>query len=961
MDLHIYALLKAMLYGFRFVGEFEPGKHYKKNSVVTTGMTTYISKRHTSSPDLESENDWHIFLDFRHIQENFDELIDELRRLVKESQELLDELSSYEHVGTWKENEKYNRNKEVLYKGSTYRSLIDYNDKTPNNDGTNWQLIASRGDKGGESVLSVNKVLPDDKGDVHLTLADLGIENYLDLPLATEDQAKHGTGNESLMTPLRTRQAIEYYIKNFGTNVTDLPHIPEGTTSNADELGKLLAISPRRKHSTVKDYPEGDGTVLTASTGEDKYKFQMLVDSDLNLHVRTVSPQREGGTPKWTAWRNYGESTAPMIATDFDEGREDVVASAKLTKELHEMFKEIDRSSIKSVSGVKPDASGNVPLTKKEVGLENTPNYGIATLDDVIKKVNNKLMTPWSTYTSINRLTGSGKNVAESTTHTDSRFILSTRIREKGSEEYFIQTMYDDEDRMFQFAIPYKDTTKGLLVRHRKQSETKYSDWEEIVGSGGGGGVFEDDEKNSGSVPRVFTKGITLTSTSTTGNKWRDGTPFVATFKHEGENEMLQILFPQGKYTESEQKKFYHRPSMIFRKDGQGMLFTRLASTDDLNELSDKELDSSAEKVASSRRVSVLENKLAKGTVMNIEQDNVETLNNFGTAFGRETKATKFGALATGKETEATGQSSLATGENSIASGWVSVAMGRSAKATSNSSIAIGKGAKSTHSNSVALGDNAKTDGMSEVALTNKVRIGNSKLSSGDLAVGVGVHCSTPNSTGVGKNGKTNSSVLFFVGDGNNAGSPRQAFEVKSNGNAHVRNNITSGGADYAEMFEWADGNVDEEDRVGLFVSYDSGEKIRLANAGDEIVGIISGSPSVIGDEPNEWQGRHVKDPFGRVVMQEVDGELVEMENPYYSPDDEYKPRMDRKEWDAVGMVGKLFVRDDGSCEVDGYATVGKDGIATKAPGRGLDCFRVVSRVSKNVNGKEGIVKVVMR
>ena len=61
----------------------------------------------------------------------------------------------------------------------------------------------------------------------------------------------------------------------------------------------------------------------------------------------------------------------------------------------------------------------------------------------------------------------------------------------------------------------------------------------------------------------------------------------------------------------------------------------------------------------------------------------------------------------------------------------------------------------------------------------------------------------------------------------------------------------------------------------------------------------------------------------------------------------EYINRANRPEWDTVGMLGKLYVRDNGTCEVNGYATVGENGIATASTEK--TNMRVLSRVNENV------------
>ena len=57
---------------------------------------------------------------------------------------------------------------------------------------------------------------------------------------------------------------------------------------------------------------------------------------------------------------------------------------------------------------------------------------------------------------------------------------------------------------------------------------------------------------------------------------------------------------------------------------------------------------------------------------------------------------------------------------------------------------------------------------------------------------------------------------------------------------------MTPTGADYAEYFEFEDGNPTKEDRIGYLVEL-SGAKIKLAN-GTDILGAVSSTMGVIGD-----------------------------------------------------------------------------------------------------------------
>lgn len=112
--------------------------------------------------------------------------------------------------------------------------------------------------------------------------------------------------------------------------------------------------------------------------------------------------------------------------------------------------------------------------------------------------------------------------------------------------------------------------------------------------------------------------------------------------------------------------------------------------------------------------------------------------------------------------------------------------------------------------------------------------------------------------------------------------------------------------ADYAEMFEWADGNPDNEDRVGYSVVL-VGEKIRIAGESDQPIGVISGNPAVLADSgETRWVEKYLRDEFNRPV---VDDKGVRVLNPIYDPEHAYIPRQQRQEWSPVGLVGKLRLR----------------------------------------------------
>lgn len=104
----------------------------------------------------------------------------------------------------------------------------------------------------------------------------------------------------------------------------------------------------------------------------------------------------------------------------------------------------------------------------------------------------------------------------------------------------------------------------------------------------------------------------------------------------------------------------------------------------------------------------------------------------------------------------------------------------------------------------------------------------------------------------------------------------------------------------------------------------------------------------------------YLRDVYGRYIIEEVELERTlpngETEtytqkqlkvNPDYNPEEKYIPRSQRSEWDAVGLLGKLYVHDDGTAIVNGYVKVDENGIATYSSEK--TNIRVLSRINKNV------------
>ena len=96
-------------------------------------------------------------------------------------------------------------------------------------------------------------------------------------------------------------------------------------------------------------------------------------------------------------------------------------------------------------------------------------------------------------------------------------------------------------------------------------------------------------------------------------------------------------------------------------------------------------------------------------------------------------------------------------------------------------------------------------------------------------------------------------------------------FYLRGDGNAYADGSWNGGGADYAEYFEWTDGNSSNQDRTGYTVVLDN-EKIRLATSDDEtanIIGAVSVNPSVVGDSDiDQWKHKYQRDDFGGFVWE---------------------------------------------------------------------------------------------
>jgi len=166
-------------------------------------------------------------------------------------------------------------------------------------------------------------------------------------------------------------------------------------------------------------------------------------------------------------------------------------------------------------------------------------------------------------------------------------------------------------------------------------------------------------------------------------------------------------------------------------------------------------------------------------------------------------------------------------------------------------------------------------------------------------------------------NRAANIAYTFFTGYSSAASAaPDLEVTLRGNGTVLADGAYSSPAADYAEYFEWADGNVNNENRVGYPVVLSQDAKIEIATENSEsIIGIVSARPTVVGDNAwSRWKYKYLTNDFGEYIMEEYvteDGVVQERRklNPEYDPSREYIPRENRPEWSAIGMMGKLSLR----------------------------------------------------
>ncbi len=252
---------------------------------------------------------------------------------------------------------------------------------------------------------------------------------------------------------------------------------------------------------------------------------------------------------------------------------------------------------------------------------------------------------------------------------------------------------------------------------------------------------------------------------------------------------------------------------------------------------------------------------------------------------------------------------------------------------------------------------------------------------------------------GNGASTATAKQVVFAAGGGNTVRIDMNA------GKLYADDSVTGSPADYSEYFEWEDGNLNNETRFGYSVSLMDNGKIKISN--ENIIGIVSSNPFVIGDAAElSWNKKHKTDDWGikltetfdnvtifrgeqkislwidkngkqysnpprnqkekfdffvqdfyELTQEEKDRKQTDMIYLYseeYNQSTEYIPRSERKEFSAIGLLGKIRVRT--AQQIDSkFIDFNSQGMAVNGTQ-----YRVLENI-KDYDGQYGIVKVFFK
>ncbi|MCP3739916.1 peptidase G2 autoproteolytic cleavage domain-containing protein [Rossellomorea sp. BNER] len=346
----------------------------------------------------------------------------------------------------------------------------------------------------------------------------------------------------------------------------------------------------------------------------------------------------------------------------------------------------------------------------------------------------------------------------------------------------------------------------------------------------------------------------------------------------------------------------------------------------------------------------------ASGIASHAEGENTVASGLVSHAEGQGTMAQGESSHAEGDQTEANGRASHAEGNLTVASGIFahaegqrSIASGDLSHAEGNQTQAIGQNAHAEGALNIANGFTSHAEGVNTVA---SGFFSHTEGQSTDANLLEGVHI-------MGQFGEANElPYSWYLANGTDAENLSLAAKILSDGNVKIDGAVTTPAADYAEMFETIDGNSIDS---GYFVTLE-GNKVRISNSQDDyILGITSAKPAFLANSGElRWKHKYLTSEWGEIMYEDISlptvfdsrGNVIVPQrierrpvlNPKWDSTKEYIPRSKRPEWVAVGLMGQLLVRDDGTCKANSYCKPNNEGIATAS----YQGYRVMERTSQN-------------
>ncbi|WYU49956.1 hypothetical protein MHH67_11175 [Bacillus sp. FSL K6-0047] len=233
------------------------------------------------------------------------------------------------------------------------------------------------------------------KGNPHgVTKAQVGLGNVPNWNGASQTDARTGTNNSAIMTPLRTKEAIEA----LASEATIIPAIAGTVSGNDYPLGITTF-----QHSNLSGYPTNHGSALNIKLSNLRftqiYVPHARTEADTGVYFRHFYGE-EGWTDFWQVETTAG-AQAKVNAHANDKGNPHGTTKAQVGLGNVDNVKQAPKTEFDAHVNNKGNPHG---VTKAQVGLGNVPNWGEATQAEAQAGTNNaKIMTPLRTKEAFNK------------------------------------------------------------------------------------------------------------------------------------------------------------------------------------------------------------------------------------------------------------------------------------------------------------------------------------------------------------------------------------------------------------------------------------------------------------------------------------------------------------------------------------------------------------------------------